>query len=170
MTNADKRRAAGNFGRWLFRFACVISIVAGVSAATPRSSAVAAEVQWQPLDLAAAMHKGAAEGKLIYIFVEGDNCPPCDAFKQTHLTDPAFIDFVNTVYVPLRAHMGQPDQLAFLQSLQLMHPAVPRFYVITADGRPISMSAGMVMAPPMEGAEVLHMAMGRDLPVDKQAA
>ena len=137
---------------------------------TSLSCALAAEVQWQPQDIQSAMQKAGAEGKLIYIFVEGDNCPPCDAFKASHLSDPAFVDFVNSLYVPIRVHMSDAGGVAFLESLKLMHAAVPRFYTLTADGRGVSMAIGMVTAPPMGGAEVLSMAAGRELPVDKAKA
>lgn len=133
-------------------------------------AASAAEVAWQPLDIQAAMRKAADEGKLIYVFVEGDNCPPCDAFKASHLTDPAFVDFVNTVYVPLRAHNGDAAGRAFLESLKLMHPAVPRFYVLGPDGRGVSMAIGMVSAPPMGALDAMKLSFGRELPVNRDAA
>ncbi|MCC8164902.1 MAG: thioredoxin family protein, partial [Planctomycetes bacterium] len=79
-------------------------------------AAGASEVQWQPIDYEAAKAKAAREGKLIYIYVEGDNCPPCDSFKLTHLNDPVFADFVNTLFVHIRCHVGRPDAAAFLQS------------------------------------------------------
>ncbi len=134
------------------------------------STLAAAEVQWQPLDIQAAITAAQADGKMVYIFVEGDNCPPCDAFKASHLQDPAYIDFVNTLYVPLRAHTGDANGMAFLESLNLTHAAVPRFYVLSADGKGVSMSIGMVSAPPMNPAEVLKLAMGRELPVNREKA
>ncbi len=148
------------------RLVPALALVLAVAA----SSVPAAEVNWQPLDFSAAMRKAAAEGKLIYVMVEGDNCPPCDAFKASHWNDPAYIDFVNTLYVPIRVHEGQEKGKAFLESLRLIHGAVPRFYALSADGRGISMAIGMVTAPPMGAAEVLNMAMGRELPVDKKRA
>ncbi|MCC8109255.1 MAG: thioredoxin family protein [Planctomycetes bacterium] len=130
-------------------------------------SAGASEVNWQPLDYEAAKAKAAREGKLIYIYVEGDNCPPCDSFKLTHLNDPVFADFVNTLYVPIRCHVGRPDAAAFLQSLHLNHAAIPRFYTLTPDGRGVSFSIGMVAAPPIGAVEVLAMAAGVPLPVNQ---
>lgn len=146
---------------------CAASLMIGLAVA---ASALAGEVNWQPLDFAAASRKAGQEGKLVYVVVEGDNCPPCDAFKASHFSDPAYIDFVNTLYVPLKAHQSDPDGRAFLESLKLVHAAVPRFYVLTAEGRGVSMSIGMVMAPPMGAADVLKLAMGRELPVDRNAA
>lgn len=133
-------------------------------------SAVAAETQWQPLDIDAAMRKAGAEGKLVYIMVEGNNCPPCDAFKAGHFKDPAYIDFVNSIYVPILVHAEDPAGRAFLESLRLVHAAVPRFYVLSPEGRGVSMSIGMVAAPPMGAAEVLKLAMGRELPVNRERA
>lgn len=130
----------------------------------------AGEIAWAPLDFAAAAQKAAAEGKLIHIIVEGDNCPPCDAYKKTHLPDPAYVDYVSTLFVNIRAHEGDPAGQAFLESLNLTHPAVPRFYILSPEGKGISMTIGMVAAPPMEGAEVLAMATGVELPVNKEAA
>ncbi|MDR1613082.1 MAG: tetratricopeptide repeat protein [Planctomycetota bacterium] len=130
----------------------------------------AAEIQWAPLDFPAAAARARAEGKLVHIFVEGDFCPPCDAFKRTHLSDPAYVDFVSTLFVNLRAHEGDPAGQAFLASLNLVHPAVPRFYALSPEGSGISMSVGMVAAPPMQGADVLSMASGRELPVNREAA
>lgn len=130
----------------------------------------AAEVQWHPADFKSAMARAQSEGKLIYVFVEGDNCPPCESFKYSHLTDPVFEDFVNTLFVPIRCHEGNPGDRAFLESLRLVHGAVPRFYVIAPDGRGISYSIGMVTAPPMGPAETLRNAAGRELPVDRYAA
>ena len=130
----------------------------------------AAEVAWQPLDFDAARRLAEAEGRLIYVFVEGDDCPPCQAFKDSHLQDPAFVDFINTLYVPLRAHESDRAGRAFLESLRMTHGAVPRFYVISADGRGLSMSYGLPAAPPMGAATVLAMAAGRELPVNRQAA
>lgn len=134
------------------------------------SLAAAAEVQWQAQDFQAAAAKASAEGKLVYIFVEGDHCPPCDAFKASHLNDPAFIDFVNAVYVPIRVHEGDPAGRAFLESMRLVHAAVPRFYTMTPEGRGVSMSIGMVSAPPMGAVDVLKLAFGRELPVNREAA
>lgn len=134
------------------------------------AAAVAGEINWQPQDFAAAAAKAQAEGKLVYVFVEGDNCPPCDAFKQSHLPDPAFIDYINTLFVPIRAHESDPAGRGFLESLRLTHPAVPRFYVLSPAGHGVSMSIGMVMAPPMGGADMLKLAAGRDLGVNKEAA
>ncbi len=147
---------------------CVPALV--LALALSASTAVSAEVAWQPLDFPAAMRKASAEGKLIYVMVEGDNCPPCDAFKASHFGDPAFVDFVNTLYVPIRVHEGEAKGKAFLESLHLIHAAVPRFYALSPEGRGISMSIGMVAAPPMGAAEVLKLAMGRELPVDKKKA
>lgn len=130
----------------------------------------ALDVQWQPLDIRAAMAKAQAEQKLIYIFVEGDNCPPCDSFKFSHLSDPVFADFVNTLFVPLRLHDGNPDHRRILEALRLTHGAVPRFYTLTAQGRGVSMSIGTVPAAPMGAVEVLHMAAGHPLPVNREAA
>lgn len=130
----------------------------------------AGEIAWAPLDFAAASQRAQAEGKLIHVFVEGDNCPPCDAFKKTHLSDPAYIDYVSTLFVNIKAHQEDPAAESFLQELGLTHAAVPRFYILTPDGKGLSMSIGMVAAPPMEGAEVLAMATGVELPVNKQAA
>ncbi|MDR1521090.1 MAG: thioredoxin family protein [Planctomycetota bacterium] len=132
--------------------------------------ALAAGVAWQPLDFDAAGRKAEAEGKLIYVFVEGDNCPPCQAFKESHLGDPAFIDFVNSLYVPLRAHEDDPAVKSFLEALRLTHGAVPRFYVLTSGGKGVSMSVGMTAAPPMGCVSVLAMALGRELPVNRAAA
>lgn len=133
-------------------------------------SAAAMEVNWQPADFQSAMAKAQREGKLIYIFVEGNNCPPCDSFKFSHLSDPIFADFVNTLFVPIRCHEGNPTDRAFLESLRLVHSAVPRFYVLSADGHAVSMSIGMVSAPPMGPVETLKMAVGRELPIDRNAA
>ncbi len=130
----------------------------------------ALDVHWHPLDIPAAMAKAQAEQKLLYIFVEGDNCPPCDSFKFSHLSDPVFADFVNTLFVPLRLHEGNPDHRALLQTLRLTHGAVPRFYTLTSQGRGVSMSIGMVPAAPMGAVEVLHMAAGHPLPVNRAAA
>lgn len=130
----------------------------------------AMEVQWFPPDFKAAMARAQQEGKLIYVFVEGDNCPPCESFKYSHLTDPVFEDFVNTLFVPIRCHEGNPKDRAFLESLRLVHGAVPRFYVIAPDGRGISYSIGMVTAPPMGPAETLRNAAGRELPVNRNAS
>ena len=127
-------------------------------------------VDWQPANFEAAKARAQQEGKLIYIFVEGSNCPPCDSFKFSHLNDPVFADFVNTLFVPIRCHEGVPEDRAFLDSLRLNHAAVPRFYVLSADGRGISYSIGMVSAPPMGPADTLRMATGRELPVDRNAA
>ncbi|MCC8189231.1 MAG: hypothetical protein LIP77_01165 [Planctomycetes bacterium] len=133
-------------------------------------TAAAAEVQWQPHDIAAATARAGAEGKLVYVFVEGENCPPCDAFKASHLSDPAYVDFVNTLFVPIRAHESDPSGRAFLESLRLVHPAVPRFYIMAPDGRGLSMSIGMVEAPPMGAVDVLHQTFGHELPVNRDAA
>ncbi len=134
------------------------------------TAVMAGEIAWAPLDFAAASQKAKAEGKLIHIFVEGDHCPPCEAFKKTHLSDPAYIDYVSTLFVNIRAHENNPADEAFLQSMNLSHPAVPRFYILSPDGAGLSMSIGMVVAPPMQGVDVLAMVTGRELPVNKQAA
>lgn len=129
------------------------------------------EIAWrESLDFAAAAAEAERDGKLIHIFVEGDNCPPCDSFKRTHLSDPAYADYVSTLFVNLRAHEGVPADRAFLESLNLTHSAVPRFYVLTPRGAGVSMALGMVAVPPMEGVEVLAMAAGKELPVDREAA
>ncbi|MDR1535028.1 MAG: thioredoxin family protein [Planctomycetota bacterium] len=133
-------------------------------------SAVPAGVAWRPLDFPAAMRQAENEGKLIYVFVEGDNCPPCQAFKESHLDDPAFVDFVNSLYVPLRAHENDPAAKEFLRSLGMNHGAIPRFYVLTAGGGGVSMNYGLAPAAPMGAASALIMASGRELPVDRRAA
>lgn len=133
-------------------------------------SAAASEVNWQQPDFQSAMAKAQREGKLIYIFVEGNNCPPCDSFKFSHLSDPVFADFVNTLFVPIRCHEGNPTDRAFLETLKLVHSAVPRFYILSADGHAVSMSIGMVSAPPMGPVDTLKMAVGRELPVNRNAA
>lgn len=145
----------------------LLSVMAVLALAAHAGSA---EVQWQPQDFQAAAAKAQAEGKLVYIFVEGDNCPPCDAFKASHLNDPAFADFVNTAYVPIRVHEGDPAGKSFLESMRLIHAAVPRFYTLTPEGRGVSMSIGMVSAPPMGAVDVLKLAFGRELPVNREAA
>jgi hypothetical protein len=134
------------------------------------AAASAMEVAWQPHDFPAAMARAKAEGKLIYIFVEGDNCPPCDSFKFSHLNDPVFIDFVNTLFVPLRLHEGKPEDRQLLEALRLTHGAVPRFYVLTAEGRGVSMSIGTVPAAPLGAVEVLALVTGKPLPVRRDAA
>jgi hypothetical protein len=130
----------------------------------------AAEVNWHPQDFQAAAQRAQQEGKLIYIFVEGSNCPPCDSFKFSHLNDPVFTDFINSLFIPIRAHEGQPDGSAFLQSLRLVHGAVPRFYVLSPEGRGVSMSIGAVTVPPSGAIDMMKMATGRDLPVNRAAA
>jgi hypothetical protein len=120
--------------------------------------------------LEAVRRQAREEGKLIYVFVEGDNCPPCDRFKETHLGDPAYADFVNTLYVPVRVHEDDPAGQSFLDRLRLRHGAVPRFYVLTAEGAGLSMAVGMPAAPPMGAAEALGMAQGKELPVARAAA
>lgn len=130
----------------------------------------AQEVNWQPANLQQAMARAQAEGKLIYIFVEGSNCPPCESFKLNHLHDPVFADFINTLFVPIRCHEGKPEERAFLESLRLVHAAVPRFYVLAPDARGISMAIGNVNAAPTGAVDVLKMAIGKELPVDKGAA
>ncbi|MCD8349246.1 MAG: DUF255 domain-containing protein [Planctomycetaceae bacterium] len=134
------------------------------------SAARSAEVNWQPADLQAAMTRAGAEGKLIYIFVEGSNCPPCESFKLHHLHDPIYADFINTLFVPIRCHEGNMDDRAFLESLRLVHAAVPRFYVLAPDARGVSMSIGTVNAAPTGAVDVLKMAVGKPLPVNQQAA
>lgn len=134
------------------------------------SFSAAMEVQWQPHDIRAAMAKAQREGKLLYIFVEGDNCPPCDSFKFSHLNDPVFIDFVNTLFVPLRLHDGREEDRGLLNALRLTHGAVPRFYTLTSEGRGVSMSIGIAPAAPMGAIEVLRMAAGNPLPVNRGAA
>lgn len=146
------------------------AFAAGLALLLFTNMALAAEVQWQPQDMKAAMAKAQAEGKLIYIFVEGDNCPPCDAFKASHLADPAYVDFVNNMYVPIRVHAGKQADDEFLSNLRLTHAAVPRFYVLSPDGKGLSMSIGMVSAPPMGAGEVLRLADGRELPVNRERA
>lgn len=138
--------------------------------AVPAASARSAEVQWHSHDIPAAMAKARREQKLLYIFVEGDNCPPCDSFKFTHLTDPVFVDFINTLFVPLRMHDANPQDRQILEALRLTHGAVPRFYALTAEGRGVSMSIGMVPAAPLGAIEVLAMATGSPLPIDRNAA
>jgi hypothetical protein len=138
-----------------------------LAAAVP---AAALDIQWQPHDIPAAMAKAQREGKLLYIFVEGDNCPPCDSFKFSHLGDPVFADFVNTLFVPLRMHDARPEDREILNALRLTHGAVPRFYALTGEGRGVSMSIGTVPAAPMGAVEVLGMATGHPLPVDRNAA
>lgn len=150
-------------------FSLAFSLFAAVVLAAA-STAAAAEVQWQPPDIAAAMRKAAAEGKLVYIMVEGNNCPPCDAFKAGHFKDPVYIDFVNSLYVPILVHAEDPVGRKFLESLRLVHAAVPRFYVLSPEGRGVSMSIGMVAAPPMGAVEVLKLALGRELPVNRARA
>lgn len=130
-------------------------------------AAQAQEINWQPRDLNAAMQKAQQEGKLIYVFVEGSNCPPCESFKFNHLNDPVFIDFINTLFVPIRCHESRPEERAFLESLRLVHAAVPRFYVLSPDARGISMTIGNVGVPPTGAVEVLKMATGRTLPVNQ---
>lgn len=130
----------------------------------------AAEVNWQPHDFQAASARAGREGKLIYIFVEGDNCPPCDSFKFSHLADPVFVDFINSLFVPVRVHEGRPEGSAFLQSLRLVHGAVPRFYVLSPEGRGVSMSIGTVNAAPSGAVDMLKMAVGKALPVNPGAA
>lgn len=130
----------------------------------------ALDVQWQPHDIRAAMAKAQREGKLIYIFVEGDNCPPCDSFKFSHLNDPVYADFVNTLFVPLRLHDGKEEDRVLLNALRLTHGVVPRFYTLTAEGRGVSMSIGTAPAAPMGAVEVLRMAAGNPLPVNRGAA
>lgn len=128
------------------------------------------QINWQPGDLDAAVRMAKEQHKLIYVFVEGDECPPCDAFKKSHLTDPAYVDFVNNIYVPIRVNESTPPGKTFLNSYGLKHSAVPRFYVMSPEGKGLSMSVGIVMAPPMGAADVLTMAAGRELPVDKARA
>ncbi len=142
---------------------CALALAVGAQVA-------ASEVKWQPINFEAAKAKAAKEGKLIYIYVEGDNCPPCDSFKFSHLSDPVYIDFVNTLFVPIRCHVNNPEAAAFLQSLHLSHAAIPRFYTLTAEGRGVSYSIGMVSAPPIGAVEVLKMAAGVPLPVNPNNA
>jgi hypothetical protein len=156
--------AMPHFRRHRSSFAAALLLPAALA------SLSAAEVAWQPLDFDAARRLAQAEGRLIYVFVEGDDCPPCQVFKDTHLRDPAFVDFINTLYVPIRAHESDRTGRAFLESLRMTHGAVPRFYVLAADGRGLSMSYGLPAAPPMGAATVLAMAAGRELPVNRRAA
>lgn len=130
----------------------------------------AAEVNWQPQDFQSASARAQQEGKLIYIFVEGSNCPPCDSFKFSHLQDPVFADFINSLFIPIRAHEGQADGRAFLQSLKLVHGAVPRFYVLSPEGRGVSMSIGAVNTAPFGAIDMMKMATGQDLPINRSAA
>ena len=134
------------------------------------ANAQALDVQWQPHNIQAAMAKAKQEGKLIYIFVEGNNCPPCDSFKFSHLNDPVYADFVNTLFVPIKMHDANPEDRALLGALRLTHGAVPRFYTLTPEGRGVSMSIGTVSAAPMGAVEVLRMAVGHSLPVNRDSA
>lgn len=154
----------------IHRFSSRVALIAVCCLVVAASSLSAGEIAWAPLDIDQARARAASEGKLIHIFVEGDNCPPCEAYQRTHLSDPAYIDYMSTLFVNIRAHEGEANSGAFLQSLNLTHPIVPRYYVLDANGNGISMAYGMVAAPPMQGAEVLAMAAGADLPVNAQAA
>ncbi|MDR0362945.1 MAG: hypothetical protein LBJ46_09745 [Planctomycetota bacterium] len=147
-----------------------LSVFAAFVSVLCAAGSIAAEIQWANLDFAAAGAQARAEGKLVHIFVEGDHCPPCDAFKRSHLADPAYIDYVSTLFVNIRVHESDPAGQAFLASMNLAHSAVPRFYVLSPEGSGVSMSIGMVAAPPMEGADVLSMASGKDLPIKREAA
>ena len=129
-----------------------------------------AEVNWQKADFAAASALAKQEGKLIHIVVEGENCPPCEAYKATHLKDPAYIDFINSLFVNIKLHEANPADKEFLNQLNLKQPVVPRFYVLDANGAGVSMFMGLIEAPPMEPASVLMNAAGRELPVDKEKA
>lgn len=141
----------------------VLSFMCGIAA-------YAAEIHWQPHNMQAAMAKAQQEQKLVYIFVEGSNCPPCDSFKFSHLNDPVFVDFVNTLFVPMKFHESNGEDRAILESLRLTHGAVPRFYVLSSEGRGVSMVIGTVSAAPLGAVEVLRMATGHQLPVNRQAA
>lgn len=143
---------------------CFVAVLALVSIVR------AADVRWQAADFPSASARASQEGKLIYIFVEGSNCPPCESFKFSHLNDQVFTDFINSLFVPIRVHEGQAEGKQFLQSLRLNHGAVPRFYVLTPEGRGVSMSIGMVSAPPIGAVDVLKMATGNPLPVNQSAA
>ena len=144
---------------WVFAAFLSLSVAVG-----------AVEVNWQAKDFQAASAKALQEGKLIYIFVEGSNCPPCESFKFSHLKDPVFADFINSLFVPIRVHEGQADGSAFLQSLRLVHGAVPRFYVLSPEGRGVSMSIGAVNAAPAGAIDMMKMATGHSLPVNRAAA
>lgn len=155
-------------GGELMRFSKIMSLCF-VAVLACASVLMAAEVNWQPMDFQSASARARQEGKLVYIFVEGSNCPPCESFKFSHLNDEVYSDFINTAFVPIRAHEGYPEGKAFLQSLRLNHGAVPRFYVLTPEGRGVSMSVGMVSAPPIGAVDVLKMATGNPLPVNQNS-
>lgn len=129
-----------------------------------------AEVVWNQPDWNAAAAKAKAENKLVHVFVEGDNCPPCEMYKKTHLADPAYVDFANSMFVNVRVHEGDPAGQKFIEQLKLRQGVVPRFYVLTPEGKGVSMFLGMVDAPPMEASMVLRAAAGRELPVDRARA
>lgn len=129
-----------------------------------------ADVEWYSHDIEAAKYKAREEGKLIYIFVEGSNCPPCDSFKFNHLSDPVYVDFVNSLFVPIRCHVDNPSDLSFLESLGMMNGAVPRFYALSEWGDPVGMSIGTVRVSPMGPIETLRRAAGKELPVNQDTA
>lgn len=150
----------------LFKTSCLF--LAAVLLCLPAAPAL--DVNWQPQDFQAAAAKAQHEGKLVYIFVEGSNCPPCDSFKLSHLNDPVFADFINSLFVPIRVHEGRPEGRAFLQSLRLVHGAVPRFYVLSPEGRGVSMSIGAANASPAGAVDMMKMATGQTLPINSEAA
>ncbi|MDR3210579.1 MAG: DUF255 domain-containing protein [Planctomycetota bacterium] len=130
----------------------------------------AAEIAWQPLDLEAAVNKAAMEKKVVHLFVEKDDCPPCDIYKQTHLTDPAYVDFVNTLFVNIRAHEDKENDRNFLDKYGFTHAAAPRFYLLGQKGQGLSMSPGITVAPPLECVAVMRMAEGQNIGIDPRRA
>jgi thiol:disulfide interchange protein len=92
-------------------------------------------VQWGT-DLTAGRQQAITTGKPLLLYFTADWCGPCQQMKRTTFADQQVAQAMASV-VPVKLDLDRNQQLAG----QLQVETIPRFFMMTGDGRVISVNA-----------------------------
>lgn len=98
------------------------------------------EIPWAE-NLDTAIEQAQAEGKLIFLDVYADWCPPCQRMEAETFTDQAVISALQD-YVPLKVDSDANPDIARQYGVQ----ALPTLFVLTPDGSPVYRQEGFASA------------------------
>ncbi|MBD3824916.1 MAG: thioredoxin family protein [Epsilonproteobacteria bacterium] len=94
------------------------------------------EIAWQK-DYASALSHAKNEGKLLFVFMSGEDCKFCKKYEATTFKDPKIIERINKEYVSV--HL---DKVKDSYPKALETNAVPKLYFLDANGEIIDYSLG----------------------------
>ncbi len=90
-------------------------------------------VTWVP-DIAEALAKAKATGKLLFVECYSPTCPACQSIEP-YFSTPEVAERYNTDFVNYKLDVGVAEQVRFLTDKNIWLPSFPQFLFFDGDGR-----------------------------------